>query len=224
MTDDSDHLDSDLDFDGSLARMSAAAMSALESITDEVEAIERKASKSVSPPKNSRAQQQTSSDSKSESYNVDQTLEDSATSIKHIDDIELSDNNDDDDDMSFDASLDGSIMGELTALRSVAQEIERELQDQDGHTMRTAIESLEKNADDQRNRVLTSDDHEIIRKVLLEEVKKYEPKNGWERFLKRYQLEGISEQDKTYALATICTFTWSIVFRLLYKVTFGELQ
>lgn len=214
----SDHF-SDLDIDGDFQRLSAA----LDSITDEVDAIERK-SKSSKPQAQKISLGDHFQSSDGDSQSSDPPLGASKTSIKHIDDIQLSDDDDDDDDdMSYDPSLDGSIAGELDALRLVAQEIERELQDQDGVTMQMAIENIEKNSDDPKNRILTSDDHEIIRKALLDEVKKYEPKNGWERFMKRYQLDGISEQDKTYALTTVCTLIWSIVFRLLYKVTFGEM-
>jgi hypothetical protein len=220
--DDSVNLD-DLDLDGDLQRLSAAAMSALDSLTNEVDAIEGK-----SKPSKPQAQSVYLDDPlqsggyETDSSDVDPHPVQSQSSIKHIDDIQFSDDEDEDDDMSYDASLDGSIAGELDALRSVAQEIERELQDQDGQTMQKAIERLE-NSDNPKHHFLTSDDHEIIRNALLEEIKKYEPKNAWERFMKRYQLEGTSEQDKTYALATICTLIWSIVFRLFYKVKFGEL-
>ncbi len=226
LVDESETSDIDLDFDNDLQRMSAAAMSALESITDEVDAIERKASFSKQKPKalslDEHFQSTSRADKKTSPLVPSTTARQS--SMQHIDDIEVSDDDheDEDDNMSFDASMDGSIARELGALRAVAQEIERELQHEDGQTMQKAIESLE-NPDDPKTRILTSDDREIIRKALLDEVKKYEPKNAWERFMKRYQLEGLSEEDKTYALATICTIVWLKVFHLLYQVKYGEI-
>ena len=203
-------------------------MSALESITGEVDAIDKKPSK----PKNrsvSLADHFGAEEKKSKP--VTPSPREVSSTLKHIDELDLSDDEDDsghdddddeDDNLSYDMSLDGSIAGELDALRVVAKEIEKELQDQDGQTMQKAIESLE-NSDDPKKRILTSDDQEIIRKALLDEMRKYEPKNGFERFMKRYRLEGLNEQDKTYALATMCTIVWSIVFRLIFKVKYGEI-
>lgn len=219
--------DIDLDFDRELQRMSAAAINALESITDEVDALERRAS--ASKPKSKPLSLEEHFQSTSIMAEKKQSpLAPSANSlqssfVQHIDDIQVSDDEDgEEDNMSYDTSLDGSIARELDALRAVTQEIERELQSEDGQTMQKAIESLEA-SDDPKNRILTSDDKEIIRQALLDEMKKYEPKNAWERFMKRYQLEGLSEQDKMYGLVLLCTMVWLKVFYLLYQVKYGEM-
>lgn len=222
--DESDHSEIDFGFSDDLQRMSAAALSALESITDEVDAMEKKGKANKPKVERPSLGDHFKAAEKKKSSPVTPSPRQDSSSIKHIDDVELSDDEGgNDDDMSYDMSLDGSIANELDALRVVAQEIEKELQTQDGQTMEKAIESLEKNADDPKKRMLTSDDKEIIRKALVDEMKKYEPKNAWERFMKRYQLEGLSEQDRTYALATLCTLVWSIVLRLLFKVKYGEI-
>jgi len=94
--------------------------------------------------------------------------------IRHIDDLSLSD---DDDDMSDD----GSIMRELSALRDVAKEIEREIASQDTTSMRKAIEEEEASLDP-RKRLLGEEDHAIINRILDDELKNSVPKNGFERF------------------------------------------
>ena len=223
--------DIDLDFDRELQRMSAAAIHALEAITDEVDALERRASVSKAKTKPPSLDEHFQSTSATTAEKKQSPLDPSPNArqsslIQHIDDIQLSDEEGEDemedDNMSYDTSLDGSIARELDALRAVTQEIERELQNEDGQTMQKAIESLE-TSDDPKNRILTSDDKEIIRQALLDEMKKYEPKNAWERFMKRYQLEGLSEQDKMYGLAVLCTIVWLKVFYLLYQVIYGEM-
>lgn len=220
--------DIDLDFDRELQRMSAAAISALDSITDEVDALERKASASQAKAKPLPSLEEHFESSSTMAEKKQSPLAPSpngrqSSFVPHIDDIQVSDEEEvDDDNMSYDPSLDGSIARELDALRAVTEEIERELQNEDGHTMQKAIESLEA-SEDPKNRILTSDDKEIIRQALLDEVKKYEPKNAWERFMKRYQLEGLSEQDKMYGLVTLCTIVWLRVFNLLYQVKYGEM-
>mmetsp|Transcript_88799 Transcript_88799/g.256101 ORF Transcript_88799/g.256101 Transcript_88799/m.256101 type:complete len:238 (-) Transcript_88799:314-1027(-) len=223
--DDSDISDSYLDED--LKKMSAAAMSALESIQDEVDAIEKKGKGHASDDEKPVVSEQKKGTAKNSKIDImgpasteetDPDQGESQSSLKHIDDTTIPGDDEDHDSLS----LDGSIMGELDALRTVALEIERELKDQDGHTMQKAIDSLE-SSDDPKKRVLTSDDQEIIRRVLLDEMKKYEAKNAWERFVKRYHLEGFNERDKIYALSTACVVIWSVVIRLLYKVSYGQM-
>ena len=111
---------------------------------------------------------------------------------------------------------------ELRALREVTRQIEQELSNEDSGTMQKVILEMEKE-DDPKSRILTEDDEKIIKRVLDEELLKYVPKNAWERFLKRYRLEGVNEQDKSIALAAMCAIVWSIVFRLFFKVKYGEL-
>jgi hypothetical protein len=213
----SEHSDIDIDnIDIHLHRMSVDAMKILESITDEVNEIGKGNSSrdpSSSPPsKKGKLEPSMMSDGKPVTPSPDQKP-------RHMDDLDLGGDDDDDDD---DMSDDGSLAQELSALRSVAMEIERELSTQDVGTMQKAISGIESSSDP-RKRMLNSDDKEIIRRILDDEMKKYVPKNSWERFMKRYHLEGISEQDKTYFLAPICTLVCSIFIRLVYKVMYGEI-
>lgn len=134
--------------------------------------------------------------------------------IKHIDDLE----DDDEDDMTDD----GSIARELGALMSVTKEIEQELSRQDTLSMHEAIARIEKSPEPKMKEILGSDDKEIIRKVLDDEMRRYQPKNGLESLLKRLQLEGIREEEVTYALATSAVVVWSIVLRLAYKIMYEE--
>lgn len=211
------------ELDSDLARMSEAAMSVLDSITDEVNAMEKKSKSPKNTKSPSLGEHFDSSTQNDRSFAVTPSPDGKSRYIPHIDDIEVSDDEDDASlDLSIDASLDDSITRELDALRSVTRQIERELSTQDGNTMEQAIAEDDKSLDP-KNRILTSDDREIIRRALDDEMKKYVPKNAYERFMKRYQLEGFSEQDKTYALVGFCTMVWSIVFRLLYKVSYGEI-
>jgi hypothetical protein len=231
-TDESEEDHNDLlDLDDDLLRLSAATLSALESITDEVDAMEQKVDSASKKKKKKSTKHRSSFDEESDSsgdggivYGIagKQGEEMNPTSLRHIDDIELSDD-EHDDSMSLDGSLDGSIAVELDALRMVAQEIEKELQFQDSETMKEAMESLQNRADDPTKRILTSDDHEIIRRALFDEMTNYEPKNAWERFMKRYQLEGLSDQDKTYALTALCAVVWSFVIYLVFQVKYGEI-
>jgi hypothetical protein len=228
MTDDSLELSlldesgsqSGLDIAEDLRRLSAEAMSALESITDEVDAMEKKDETTPKATSNLTLSFDKTSGTRGSvgSGRMTSTTGEQETSLKHLDDIDICDDEDDDE-----LSFDGSIAREIDALRRVAQEIERELQFQDGDTSKDAIEDLPTPAEEAKERILTPDDHEIIRRALFDELKKYEPKNGWERFMKRYQLEGLNEDDMTYILAAACAMIWSIVLWLVFQVKYGEL-
>lgn len=211
-----DESDLSFDLDGDLQKLSLAAMSTLAAITDEVNEIERNARSPGTPPVVESREDQANSIIKEKPS----TVTPSPSKIKHIDDIDISET--DDDDLSLDFSLDGSIARELSALRDVTRQIEQELSNEDSGTMQQVILEIEK-LDDPKIRILTEDDEKIIKKVLDEEIVKYVPKNAWERFMKRYQLEGINEQDKSIALAALCTIVWSILFRLFFKVKYGEI-
>lgn len=221
--DESEHTEhSDFDLDNDLRRMSVAALSALESITDEVNEIENKQPRKTSRPSLGEHFRTISENEKSSTVTPSPYGAKKSHQIQHIDDIDVSDG-EDEDDASLDFSLDGSIAKELEKLRSVSRKIERELSNEDGSTMRNAISRIDSSDDDPKKRVLTSDDRDIIEKAIADEMHKYEPKNAWERIMKRYHLEGIGEKDKTIALVTLCTVVWSIVLRLLYKVQYGEI-
>jgi len=235
-----DHLDPDLDED--LRRLSFETMNSLQSIADEVDAMERKVD-SASKLQRQRSRSNQSSpqaggvgggekeevgNNSSEQHLISPA---GTSSLKHIDDMDIPG---EEDEMSFDGSLDGmsldgSIARELDALRTVAKEIEKELQFEDDDSMLEAINKITQDAaaattaDDVQKRILTSDDHKIIQRALLDEMKNYEPKNSWERFMKRYHLEGLSDQDKTYALTALCTVIWSMVLSLVYQVKYGEM-
>ena len=224
-----DHLDPDLDED--LRRMSFETMNALDSLTDEVDAMEQKVESASKQPKMKVRSSSFGEEDGGEvlgdgrrdaSISEQQGQKESRTlSLRHIDDVVLSEGEDDDDGMS----LDGSIARELDDLRMVAQEIEKELQFQDSGTMEEAMASLQNPVvdDDPTRRILTSDDHEIIRRVLYDDMKNYEPKNSWEHFMKRYHLEGFRDRDKTYGLSALCTVVWSIVIFLVAQVKYGEM-
>jgi hypothetical protein len=214
-----DHLDPDLDED--LRRMSFETMNALDSLTDEVDAMEQKVESASKQPKLKVVRGGgISGDGRRDDSTGEQGPNESRTgSLRHIDEVVLSDGEDDDG-----MSLDGSIARELDDLRMVAHEIERELQFQDSGTMEEAMARLQNPVvDDPTRRILTSDDHEIIRRVLYDDMKNYEPKNAWEHFMKRYHLEGLSDRDKTYGLSAFCTVVWSIVLFLVLQVKYGEM-
>jgi hypothetical protein len=146
----------------------------------------------------------------------------SSPKIKNIDDLEI-DSDDDDDDYDDDMSL-SSMTNELSALVAVTKEIERELSNEDSRTMMEAMSKLEKSPDPVVKRILGSDDREIIRRVLEEEMKKASiPKNDFERFLKTYRVDDLMEPSTTNFLAGTAALVWSIVFGLFLRVMYAEI-
>ena len=199
MSENDDHSDIDIDFD--VRQMSLDAMKILESLSDEVNEIEKSSAKN-------RSRSASPSSSSKGSFRDDKKLDaDIAEGTKvtpsptkkyqNINDIDLGDDDDEDDDYSI---SDDSITKELDVLAAVTREIERELATQDTHTMRKAMLNVEASPDPRKS-MLDSDDKEIIQKILDDELRNYEPKNAMERFLKRYQIEGFSMQEKTYFLS-----------------------
>jgi hypothetical protein len=211
------------DINEDIRRMSMDTMKFLDSITDDVAEL----SKSTKSP--SRTSRSVSPSSHQDGDNHDGVMTPTngskqgiapSSKIKSIHDLEIDgDDDDDDDDMSF-----SSMTNELSALIAVTKEIERELSTQDSQTMMEAMSKLEKSPDPVVKRILGSDDKEIIRRVLEEEMKKVSvPKNDFERFLKTYRVDNLTEPNTTKFLAGSAALVWSIVFGLILRVMYGEI-
>jgi hypothetical protein len=131
----------------------------------------------------------------------------------NINDIEIDDEDSDDE----------SIVKELSALGLVTKEIERELSTQDTQSMQAAMSRIQTSPDPVPRRLLGSEDKEIIQRILDEEMKKWEPKTGLERFIKKYQTEGLTGQEMTIFLGSTATLVWSLVFGLVLKVMYDKI-
>lgn len=77
--------------------------------------------------------------------------------------------------------------------------------------MKEAMAKIQMSPDPLPRPLLDSDCREIIQKILDEELGKWEPKTGLERFIKRYQMEGLSISETTVFLGSIAALVWSIV-------------
>jgi hypothetical protein len=131
------------------------------------------------------------------------------------------DSNNDEDDMSDDES----IVKELYALREVTREIEREIKSQNTESMQDAIAQIEQSPDDTKlKKLITSDDKEIIRRILEDEMKKNQPKNAIEGFVHRYNLygPGAGGEELNIPLLAVTVAIWAIVIGLLVKTMYFE--
>jgi hypothetical protein len=131
------------------------------------------------------------------------------------------DSNSDEDDMSDDES----IVKELHALREVTREIERELKSQNAESMQDAIARIEQSSDDTKlKKLMTSDDKEIIRRILEDEMKKNQPKNAIEGFVHQYNLygPGAGGEELNIPLLAVTVAIWAIVIGLLVKTMYFE--
>jgi hypothetical protein len=224
---ETDHSDADIDMD--VRRMSMDAMKLLDSITDEVAGLENnsyKRSRSTSPASKDGSSHTDLPHAGMHELSID--LSGSAGTktndrmrvtpspekfYTNINDIEIDDEDSDDE----------SITKELSALGLVSEEIERELRAQDRQSMKEAMSRIQTSPDPVPRRLLGSEDKEIIQRILDEEMKKWVPKTGVERFIKRYQMEGLTSQETTIFLGSMASLVWSIVFGLVFKVMHAEI-
>ena len=137
-----------------------------------------------------------------------------ANKIQHVDDIDISDDDDDESITSF--------RKEMNKLDELQREMERELRAHDAESMRRAM-SEEEESPDLRKRILSDDDKEIVKRILDDEYLKYEPKNAFERIMKKYYFEGVSSEVTTYCLGLSGLVIWMIVFGLIHKVMHAEI-
>jgi hypothetical protein len=230
--DDSEHsdVDIDIDIDIHLQRMSTDALAVLDSLRDEMAELSRDSSSRKLGGKSPRSR---SSSSSSEGELKEETMPHSdnhGMALKDLkrtkgDDSSLNlsgtfhdRDNDDDDGVSDDES----ITRELGALSEVTREIERELKSQDADSMRDAISRIESSADKAslRKQLMGSDDKEIIRKILEDEMKQDPPSNPIEGFIHAYGLygPGAGGQDLNYPLLAGAVAVWAVVIGLLVQV------
>ena len=155
----------------------------------------------------------------------------STSTIKHIDDLDIGSDDEDDDNMSFDGSLgsigDDSILKEMEALNLVTKEIEKELTRADDTTLQQKLLELQHSPQATlRQRIVDNNDREIINKILEEEGmitsgESATKKGDWEHIVEK--LASISTQQTTCILASTTTIVWSIVVGLIYKSLYGDL-
>lgn len=234
VADDSEHsdVDVDMDIDIHLQRMSTDALAVLDSLRDEVAELSRDSSSRRLGGKSPRSRTASSSsegelkeDNMTHSDNHDMTLKDLKKTKDDDDDTSLNlpgsfrdRDYDDDDDMSDDES----IARELGALREVTREIERELKSQDADSMRDAISRIENSTDkaNLRKQLMGSEDKEIIRKILEDEMKKDPPSNPIEGFIHTFGLygPGVGGRDLNYPLLAGAVAVWVVVIGLLVQV------
>ena len=144
------------------------------------------------------------------------------------DDDREDDDDDHGDDISDDESL-GSFAKELSALRTVTMQIERELKSQDVDTMRVAMSRIENSPGKAsvKKQLLSTDDKEIIKRILEDEMEKekQKQKNALEAFIHNHGLygPGAGGEDLNYPLLGVAIAIWAIVIGLCVKVMFGEI-
>jgi hypothetical protein len=111
-----------------------------------------------------------------------------------------------------DVSLDDSVSTEMKALKEVASELEKALKSQDIRIVQKAIERIGNSTDPKLKNVLESDDKEIIRRILDDELKKGEPSSIVKRYLYKCVTGTLSEGDTCRFLVTVIVLMWSVVF------------
>jgi hypothetical protein len=222
----SEDLSEHSDIDEDIRRMSMDAMKFLDSMTLDVAELSKSTKSPSRTPQRPRSVSPSSHQDGDSRHEIMTPTDGSkqvitpSPKIKSIHDLEI---DSDDDDYDDDISL-SSLTNELSALVAVTKEIERELSNQDSGTMKEAMSKLEKSPDPVLKLMLGSDDKEIIRRVLEEEMKKISvPKNDFERFLKTYRVDELTEPNTTKFLAGTAGLVWSIVFGLLCRVMYAEI-
>lgn len=126
---------------------------------------------------------------------------------------------------SGDDSDDSSILEELHALQMVSKQIEEELNEETVDSMQSAMAQIGNTPAKEKAKriILQDDDKEIIDRILEDENKKYKPTNQIEKIVWRIRQEGLSANELTYVLSTLCVLVWSIVFSLMQRVMHAEL-
>ena len=201
----------DESIDSVLVEMSKETMRLLDSLTDEVAELSSENSpKSVVTPTSSVR----GNNEKEE--------------IKSISQIESDEDcrSDDDDDDSSNASF----LEELSALREVSKQIEKELHNETTDSMNEAMKCI-LNSPDPNSKIritLESDDcdRKIIDRILDEEkiMESNVPKSETEQLVSsRIRQQGITATETTYVLSVLCVMVWSIVFGLMQKVMYTEI-
>lgn len=235
VSDASEHSDADIDIDIDihLQRMSTDALAVLDSLRDEMAELSKDSSSRKlgklprSRTSSSSSEGELKEENTTHSDNHDMASNDLKKTKETDDDTPLNlsasfrDRNyeyDDDDDMSDDES----ITRELGALNEVTREIERELKSQDADSMRDAISRIENSTSkaNLRKQLMGSEDKEIIRKILEDEMKKDLPSNPIEGFIHAYGLygPGAGGQDLNYPLLAGAAAVWAVVIGLLVQV------
>lgn len=120
----------------------------------------------------------------------------------------------DDDDMS----LDDSVATEMKVLKQVALELEKALNSQDIRMVQRAIERIGNSSDPKLKNVLESDDKEIIRKILEDEMRKNEPVNFVGRYLYKCVMGTLSEEETCRFLVSFLVLMWSVVIFLAFPI------
>jgi len=130
------------------------------------------------------------------------------------------DNDDDDDDNNDDnstmCSIDNSIHNELNALKEVATELEKELEEENLNTVFEAIERIGNSDNQNVKNALDSEKKDLIRECIRDEIRKNKQKNF---FILRYCRLGITSIIRTFEVNTksIIILVVSIILGLVLK-------